>query len=229
MVLIGQGEGLPYEEFKRALVLALLHDIGNALAEKHKIKSSEIKEARDIGDMKKTMELAKGSIDFRVEHMEKGPSLVREITGQYVEKGLLSKSDVDLICLAVEKHDNPSIEKVSEDLRKDPDGSIDLGYKQGQFLLSLDGSLLSRLILLLREADRFFMVTYQGVLKDVMEDVKGNKSRVTPERIWPNSPLMPEAIRRSTGFIKKRVKMTVNSKANRSTDQIQATICFWKH
>ncbi|MDD5155302.1 MAG: radical SAM protein, partial [Candidatus Omnitrophica bacterium] len=176
MVRIGLGEGLSYSELKKALVLALLHDIGNAVSEKEKVKNSQIEEALNAGKIDEAKLLAQMSTEFRLEHMEKGPELVRLVTNQFVREGILKSNGVDLICEAVKVHDYPSIEKANESLRK---LGAEVKYAKGYFLFQFEDYLLGRLITLLREADRLFMVSYQGVIKDLLDD----KKEITPENI----------------------------------------------
>lgn len=203
MVRIGLGEKLPYEELRNALILALLHDIGdaflpdigNAISEKPKVTISDVKDVlnpnkpentkREIAQefklehIKDNIELAKRlaemAIEFRLEHMNKGPGLVRKVLQQYLDEETLRGDDVDLICEAIKIQDYPSVEKALELLRT---LGVSVNYPKGHFLLPFDDSPFGRLITFLREADRFFMVSYQGVVKDL-----DDKEKIIPEDI----------------------------------------------
>lgn len=184
MVQIGLGEKLPYEELRNALILALLHDIGNAISESPKVTNSEIEDVldpdkpedikRDIAQkfklehIKDNVELAKRlaemAIEFRLEHMDKGPELARKVLQPYLDAKTLSGDDLNLICEAIKIHDYPTVEKTLKFLREK---GISVNYPKGHFLLPFDDSPFGRLITFLREADRLFMVSYQGVVKDL--------------------------------------------------------------
>ncbi len=176
MARIGLEEGLGFDDLKLALVLALLHDIGNARSEREKVQGSRIKAALAKGDKPEALRLANMSMEYRLEHMDKGPELIRDVIAPYVEDGRISMEEAELLCEVTKIHDYPSIEKSAEILRAD---GVDIGYGIGHFLLPLDEHPAARLARLLREADRLFMVSYQGVIKDLI----GDKADVTPEAI----------------------------------------------
>ena len=157
MVQIGLGENLPFRELKNALIVALLHDIGNAISEAVKVTKEQIKAAKNAGDEQGAAHLKKLYEDFRSEHMARGPELVREVLKELTESKVVLEEDVSLICEAVKIHDNPSIGLPFE----------------------FDNSPRAKMITVLREADRLFMVSYQGVVKDLMSDNKD----INPENI----------------------------------------------
>lgn len=167
MIQIGLGEGIGYRELKISAVSALLHDIGNATSKREKIKTDQVEDAWKAGDMPGAMRLASDAIAFRLEHMDNGPELIREVTGAAVEDGVLGHDDLHVICRAVLIHDYPSIEEILSDLRNEI--GVETAYAPGDFLLPLDGTVFGRLIERLREADRLYMVTEQGVLKDLRD------------------------------------------------------------
>ncbi|MFX0204001.1 MAG: hypothetical protein ACFFCW_48505, partial [Candidatus Hodarchaeota archaeon] len=127
--------------------------------------------------------------EFRLEHMDKGPELIRRVTDEYIKDGLLEEEDLHLVCRAVVIHDYPSIEQNLNILRelsirernKTKDAYITKGtldrltevaarYEEVSFLLPFDDPAIGRLITFLREADRLFMISVQGVIKDLKEN-----------------------------------------------------------
>lgn len=176
MIRIGLGEKLSYSEFKNATILALLHDIGNAISIKEKVTNSKILEKEEeekkegTGELlQEVKDLVDKSMAFRLEHMDKGPQLIREITKQFVDKGILREEDLHFICRAVSIHDYPSIEMSLKEIREI---GIEVEYAKGDFLLPFDNSPFGRLITFLREADRLFMVSEQGIIKDLIDSEK---------------------------------------------------------
>jgi len=169
MVQIGLGEQLNYREFKISVITALLHDIGNAISLRPKVKTDQVKEAVKENTPERAKELAYQAIEFRLEHMDNGPALLAKVTAPMIEDGTLGRDELHLICRAVLIHDYPSIEEVLTDLRN---LNIDTPHQPGDFLLPFDTTVFGRLIERLREADRLFMVTEQGVEKDLRD---GNK------------------------------------------------------
>lgn len=193
MVQIALGEQAGYREFKMSVVLALLHDIGNAGSKSKKVKTDEIKDATDASE----------AIAFRLEHMDNGPGLITAVAQPFLESGTVNSDDLHLICRAVLIHDYPSIEEI---LSKHPGIASDMGYASGDFLLPFDSTILGRLIERLREADRLYMVTEQGVLKDLRdahaEPTAGNalaklRSNAKKHR---KEFLLYESVGRSAGF-----------------------------
>lgn len=162
MIQIGLGEGIGYRELKISAVAGLLHDIGNATSERGKVKTDQVEDAWKAGDVAGARQLAADAIAFRLEHMDNGPELIRQVAGA------LGHDDLHFICRAVLVHDYPSIEEILSDLRNEI--GVETAYAPGDFLLPLDGTVFGRLIERLREADRLFMVTEQGVLKDLRDD-----------------------------------------------------------
>jgi hypothetical protein len=186
MVTIALLEKLPYAAFVRSAVLALLHDIGNAVSEREKVKNSQIKKAvkelraaRERQDdieplVQQLKELANGAIAFRLEHMDRGPQLISSINETL--NCPLPHEDVHYICRAVLIHDYPSIEQTLFELRRE---GIFTHHRPGQFLLHFDESPVGILLSLLREADRLFMVTRQGVIKDLLDDKNRGDKPIT--------------------------------------------------
>ena len=160
-----------------AYVLGLLHDIGNGICERQKITTDEtdaiMDQARECPDPahRETLEqeavrIALQAIAFRLEHMDKGPALIRDVTRDLVNRGFIQDSAVHVICRAVVIHDYPTIEDLMKNLRT---SGLDTGFAPGDFLLPLDKTPFGKLTAFLREADRLWMVTDQGVLKDLRD------------------------------------------------------------
>ena len=177
MARLVPGEECSYEKLKNLLVLALLHDIGNAICTHKKVTTDDIKDAFKKADLarsktkkteltEKAIDLAREARAFRLEHMDKGPEWIRRITEKYVEEGLLEEEGLHLICRAVAIHDYPSIEKNLYMLRE---RGIPVKHEKGVFLLPFNDPAIGRLVTLLREADRLFMVSVQGVIKNLKD------------------------------------------------------------
>ncbi len=169
MVQIGLGEGPPYREFRNAVLLALLHDIGNSVSQRRKFKTDEVIAALQK-DIKEGTSIALKAVAFRLEHMDYGPELARDVLKPFVSHGKLGDDDVHLIGRAISVHDYPSVEKVLKDLADKTQTTV--GYKPGDFLLPFGSSPFGRLIVWLREADRLFMLSGLGVIKDLRDSGK---------------------------------------------------------
>ena len=176
MIKIVTGEQLIYSEIKRASVLALLHDIGNAESIKEKVKNSQIEDAithaqqhDDPTHWNIVTQLAEKAMAFRLEHMDKGVGMIQQLSSPFVKESMLTDEDIHFICRAVAIHDYPSIEKSLHKLRE---SGYTSQYVQGDFLLPFDTTPFGQLITYLREADRLFMVTEQGVIKDLKDGKK---------------------------------------------------------
>ncbi|MCX5772948.1 MAG: hypothetical protein NTZ09_22135 [Candidatus Hydrogenedentes bacterium] len=109
MVQIALGQKLKYREFKISVLLALLHDIGNAVSQREKVKTDQVEREANQG---KARQLAFKAISFRLEHMDRAPELIAELTNSLIERDALGGDDVHLICRAVLVHDYPSIEEI---------------------------------------------------------------------------------------------------------------------
>ena len=169
MVRICLGQHPPYRQFKNAAVLALLHDIGNAACQRAKIKTDKVLEAfRD--DPQNGAAAANAAISFRLEHMDLGPELARSVLEPHTGSERFSDVDMHFICRAIAVHDYPSIAMLLKYLADNTEsGKIVLEYEPADFLLRFDSSPLGQLIQRLREAARLFMLTEQGVIKDLRD------------------------------------------------------------
>ncbi|MDP7286368.1 MAG: hypothetical protein QGH94_00095 [Phycisphaerae bacterium] len=166
MVRIGLGQRLEYRQFKNAALLALLHDIGNALCSRPKFKTDQVIEAFKHSATE-GLSTARKAIEFRLEHMNRGAELAGELLADMILQGKLSGADVDLICRAVSVHDNPSVAMVLQKLADETDDEV--GYEMCEFLLPFDSSPFGQLVELIREADRLYMLSEQGIGKDLRD------------------------------------------------------------
>ncbi len=166
MVRICLGQHPTYRQFKSAAAAALLHDIGNAACRRTKIKTDQVLDAFR-NNPQKGAAAASEAISFRLEHMDLGPELARSVLEPYTGDEEFSDADVHFICRAITVHDYPSIAMLLKYLGDNTE--IALGYEPEDFLLTFDSSPFGRLIQQLREADRLFMLTEQGVIKDLRD------------------------------------------------------------
>jgi len=179
MMRIGLGEKFTFDELRTALLAALLHDIGNAVSKQEKVKSSQIKDAVKDGRIQGdggALDLARKAVAFRQEHMDNAPELIGQVLAQLPGNLEIDAAGVQLIKDAAAVHDNPSIDN---DLNALGENRKDVAeYPAGHFLFRFDGSPLGRMIEVLREADRLFMVSYQGVVKDITDKKKEDVNAV---------------------------------------------------
>ena len=177
MVQICLRDGVPYQDFRNSVILALLHDVGYPASAPQKFLRQKIKAALQDGNKEQATALAKEAIAYRLVPMKRGSEWVSQILTPLVEKNPAFEGvDVALIAGATAQQDNPSVEKLAGELRK---LDADPGYAPGAFLFSLEATPLNTLTLRLREAARLYSVTYQGVVKDLLSE----ELAVTPEMI----------------------------------------------
>jgi len=181
-------EFLCESEVKKRIALALLHDIGDAEATKEKIKTSQIREVtdqiveiekksnlseQDIENLsnfrQKARDIVQKAIDFRLEHMEKGADIAKDKL-----KGNLPEDAIKEVCEVIKIHDNPTIAFILDEFG---------GYaKEG---VSIKDFLFFRpkhnLAILLRAVDRMWMISKEGLEKDLMDKVIKNKMPKTPQ------------------------------------------------
>ena len=163
-----------YEFLKIAVVLALLHDIGNSRVSGEKVISSDLKKlkerieaAKNSKDKqnleKKLHERVTAALDYRRSHMVEGsklaPGLISDYEKHYTDKRLFAKADVDNICATIAIHDNPSSAKYKKDYLEELDAEL---------LFSANDELAKYL----READRAWMLSPEGFEKDLIDAKK---------------------------------------------------------
>ncbi len=166
-IKIATAEKLTFSEFKNALALALLHDIGNANCEGKKITSAMIKKVIAENKTEEAVKLAKTAIAFRFEHMNKAEPIINNITDSLVKSNLFSKEDIKLICEATKIHDYPSIENTIKELNK---LGISMPYKPGDYLFNFNNAPLQKLTNILHEADTLFILSWPGILSDLIRE-----------------------------------------------------------
>ncbi|UCH97174.1 MAG: hypothetical protein JSV88_10075 [Candidatus Aminicenantes bacterium] len=179
ILYIAIGENKSYEFVKNAVILALLHDIGNGLVDPNlkKIKSSDIKNRiqtlkteRKAEDeiYKETKRLIEQARNFRNAHMKEGAIIAEKLLKEHtLDKQSLygitiSDENINKIKRCISIHDVPSI----------ADYHAELGMKYGaEDLIPLNDIL----AVVLREADRLWMVSREGLEKDLFDDLKKDK------------------------------------------------------
>ncbi|MBW2044651.1 MAG: DUF1152 domain-containing protein [Deltaproteobacteria bacterium] len=180
-----------FEFLKQSLVLALLHDVGNSRSSGVKVKGSVLKALkRDITNLEYSIKKAKTDAernslqdekenlekklsasfndtqDYRRSHMKTGAEMVRDLIGQfqrYVGHNIFEKT-LGVLCGVVERHDNPSLAAYEREI---------LGKVQDKALL-FDST--DEFALYLREADRAWMVSPEGLEKDLMDEIEKSGS-----------------------------------------------------
>ena len=211
MIQLALDERLSYSQFKNAALLALLHDIGNAISRRQKFETNEVVAALKEDPQEGTGTALK-AIAFRLEHMDHGPELARDVLEPFVADRKLGDEDVHFICRAIAVHDYPSIERILQDLEDETGNRA--GYVAGDFLLAFDNSPFGKLIQWLREADRLFMLSEQGVIKDVRGKGLELTSKNLLDKLEDNAKkhrkefTLYELVGRTEGFIEKTLYRT---------------------
>ncbi len=163
-----------FETYNTAAILALLHDIGNGYVPKglKKVKSSDIADRqRELKEEGKSpaeiSEAVRPLIEegkrYRKAHMIAGARVATELLKEAnKEYAVVSPDDVSRIASVIAIHDNPSIVEYDSKAGQ----PYDLGH-----LIPIHDELAYRL----READRLWMVSQEGLEKDLFDDLrKGN-------------------------------------------------------
>lgn len=157
MARILLGEDASPAEIRRGVVAALLHDVGLARVAAEKMRKADILAAAP--DRREAV--IERAIAARRAHMVHGAWMAETVltafNGWFGEG--LSPEDVAEVCRLVALHDNPSVQEY-EEMR---------GHRAGAtWLLSLD----DRLAMFLREADRLWMLTEEGIAADLELDLQ---------------------------------------------------------
>ncbi|MBF0479240.1 MAG: FAD-dependent oxidoreductase [Candidatus Omnitrophica bacterium] len=197
---IAFGKKLFYPEIKKLAALAILHDLGYGALEESKgrissgkikqmIKDYELqkdslsKELREekVAAIKKAIQ---GAIDARNEHMEKGVFIAQILLEKFNKEDSdpddkFSPEDIKEICALVGMHDNPGIAKTYETEEYKPyiSGSAD------KLLIGKD----KQLALIFREADRLWMLSYEGLIKDLMDSLLKGDNPLSVEKQLVNN------------------------------------------
>ena len=156
MAEILHGEGADAEEWRRGLAAALLHDVAlGRTGEGRKIRKAEIEK---LPPDEREAEI-QAAIESRQSHMKVGAGIAARALQAYnaIHGATFSQSDIEEVALLIRIHDNPSIQEY-DSLRTRPSG-INWLFDSGH-----------RLMKFLREADRLFMVSFDGVEVDLERD-----------------------------------------------------------
>jgi len=177
LLIVTANGGHDYAYVRKAVVLALLHDIGNGFVDPNlsKIKSSDIRDLRDeLTRQGKTEEEINSEVEdliekakaYRKAHMLIGADIAGKLlialegSPHFIT---LNPRDIEHIKKSIEQHDNPSIAQYDSDL----DRPVDAGN-----LIPLDDPLAYDL----READRLWMISKEGLAKDLHDDLEKGKA-----------------------------------------------------
>lgn len=219
MIKIANGEKLGYSEYQLSVFVALLHDIGNAICTLEKSYDSEVDaiareisgRMRAIREMQEDPERAarlqkeiddsglKGEkklddlIHYRLEHAIHGIPISSKLLRRFFRKKWLTAADRTQIALVILQHDYPTIQGNVNVLSHALEGKVRHG--PGAFLI-YDGQFGSDLFFRLREADRLFMLSVQGVIKDVQTDnLKIRKKNREQGLADPEKPVNVETVK----------------------------------
>jgi HD superfamily phosphodiesterase len=158
-IALKEKDGYDYMRIKDLLALSLLHDIGYAETTAKKWTSAEVKAAVKGKADAEIQSIVAEAMQARDEHMRKGAGIVecmlREANTHFPEP-LFEEGRIHAIGEVVAIHDRPSSAKLKE--------------KYLPALLSKDDLLPTKneLAKALRDADRLWMATAQGVKKDLI-------------------------------------------------------------
>ncbi len=172
LLILLEEDSSDYQLIKNAAILALLHDIGNGFVAPNlkKIKSSDIKDRRkELASLNKSKDeidkelstLIQQAQDFRKAHMKIGAIIARDLLSA-LNHDIVTPDDINAIADCIEQHDNPSIAELRQE--------IGMSYGRSD-LIPLDNPLAC----LLREADRLWMVSREGLEKDLFDDLRKGK------------------------------------------------------
>jgi hypothetical protein len=164
MVDLSLNENLPEREAQKAVATALLHDIGYARSKEGKIRKADIDAEQD---REKKEALRQQAIQARKAHMDAGAEIAGELLAQSPD--LFTPGEVQEIQAVIRIHDNPSIQEYEE-------------VNDGKWLLPPDNQLAQ----FLREADRLWMLSEEGIEIDLQRDKRKTGLRDAPKRIADN-------------------------------------------
>lgn len=159
-----------FEDYKKAVILALLHDIGNGYVDPDlkKVKKSDIADRRcELEEQDKTEAeiqdgihpLIKEGEKYRKAHMVEGAKIAIKLLKE--DANILEPEEIEEIAKIIKIHDNPSIAEYYSEAKK----------PYGEYLIPLNNDLAYTL----READRLWMVSQEGLEKDLFDDLRKSK------------------------------------------------------
>ncbi|MCP4582588.1 MAG: hypothetical protein GY839_13345 [candidate division Zixibacteria bacterium] len=185
-IVIGEKESFQFA--RMAAILALLHDVGNGFVDPKlaKIKSSDIKdhvknlydEGRTEDEIdRETEKEIKKAILFRKAHMIEGVKIADRLIDQLNKdndsmRGIVIENMKE-ITNCIEIHDNPSI--------ADHYSQLDKNFNKSHLI-----PLNNPLAVVLREADRLWMVSKEGLEKDLFDDLKKKIENKAIEKLRHN-------------------------------------------
>ncbi len=164
-VQIGLAQNLTDDEIAQLIVAAVFHDSGNAFEPKDEPKIS-------VGDVRANPDEKDGAIEQRRRHMVSGGQLVSLFLSE-LESTVwqFTLDQAKQIVGIVEIHDNPTL------------AEFETGEEREKLLLH-NASPLSQI---LREADRLWMLTEDGLVTDMMRKEKRGKSWQAQSQITHNA------------------------------------------
>lgn len=186
MVEIMRGESLPSKQCRLGLLAAVFHDAGNAFepSGQGKITAEHVRQGST---------LLGPAIEQRKRHMRNGAVLVELFSRAKGAPRLSPKDRRSLKCL-VEHHDDPTIAQLLLDAKQ-----LGKGNRQQQLRRHLFGPG-KRLAAMLREADRLWMLTPDGIVADLRRKQQKEKpwdaqSQITHNviRHWEERQLYEDA------------------------------------
>lgn len=163
-----------FKYYKKAAILALLHDIGNGFVDPSlkKLKSSDITDRRNElvrqGKTKKQIDqeinpLIRQASKYREAHMKEGAKIADKLLRKAnASHNILKPTEIAEIVKLIRLHDNPSIVEYYSDSKRP--------YTKGKLI-----PLRNHLAYILREADRLWMVSKEGLEKDLFDDLRKDK------------------------------------------------------
>lgn len=183
IVQISLKMNLSDKDLKALLAAAVFHDSGFAKIPKDrkKIKKADIDAIKDPVQKEAKR---KEAIELRQEHMEKGANIASKYLNVMLSE--FEKEDVDKItnCVVsiIEKHDNPSIAELEDKLESRKQWLFDGEHHEG------DPPGYERLVPIHREADRLWMLSIDGIIADLEDEIeKSGKGMLPREKIKYNA------------------------------------------
>ncbi len=181
------GERATPDQLKQGVFAALLHDVGLARTDEGKIRKAELQQeidtANDWGDVSKAVEEA---VRSRKSHMKAGSEIARLLLSGYnnwTGKVFFDpEKDIEAICRIIEIHDDPSIfeyEQMAQQWLSAHPSEVALAEKPdpGRWLFEKDDFLTQ----CHREADRLWMVSWDGIEIDLARDLAKARSKAEKE------------------------------------------------
>jgi len=187
MVEITRDQTLTRSQWRLGLLAAVFHDAGNAFEPRGQGKIT-------AEHVRQDPTLLEAAIKQRERHMRNGALLVELFSGA---KGAprLNAKDIRNLKHLVEHHDDPTIAQLLLDAKR-----LGKGNRQQQLRRYLFGPGQGRLAVMLREADRLWMLTPDGIVADLRRKEQKRKpwhaqSQITHNviRHWEERQLYEDA------------------------------------